>query len=199
MATPSDSDERSDAEEAIMQATYRALCEHGYANLTIHAIAEEYGKSTAAIHYHYDTKDDLLAAFLSYLLDRFIGRVHEVETTVPQERLDSLLDRLLTDREGYRDFMTAMLEMRAQAPYNDAVREQFQRNDEYIRYLLRTVIADGTQSGVFTAEDPAHAAEALMLIVDGARNRYASLDDQDALEKARKTAQEYVEHVLMDE
>ncbi len=199
MAAPSDSDERSDAEQAIMKATYRALCEHGYANLTIHAIAEEYGKSTAAIHYHYDTKDDLLAAFLSYLLDRFINRVHEVETTAPRERLDSLLDRLLTDREGYHDFMTAMLEMRAQAPYNDAVREQFQRNDEYTRYLLRTVIADGTESGVFTAEDPAHAAEALMLIVDGARNRYVSLEDKDALEEARKTAQEYVEFVLMNE
>jgi len=199
MAAPSDSDERSDAEQAIMKATYRALCKHGYANLTIHAIAEEYGKSTAAIHYHYDTKDDLLAAFLSYLLDRFISRVHEVETTAPRERLDSLLDRLLTEREGYQDFMTAMLEMRAQAPYNDAVREQFQRNDEYTRYLLKTVIADGTDSGVFNADDPAHAAEALMLIVDGARNRYPSLDDEDALAEARETAREYVEHVLMAE
>lgn len=199
MAEHSDGDERSEAELAIMKATYRALCEHGYANLTIQAIAEEYGKSTAAIHYHYDTKDELLAAFLSYLLDRFIDRVHEVETTAPRERLDSLLDRLLTDREGYRDFMIAMLEMRAQAPYNDAVREQFQRNDEYTRYLLKTVIADGRDSGVFSTENPEHAAEALMLLIDGARNRYASLDDEDALEEARETAREYVESVLMAE
>ena len=61
----------SDTDEEIMQATYRALSEHGYANLTIKRIAAEYGKSTAAIHYHYDTKDDLLAAFLDFLLDRF--------------------------------------------------------------------------------------------------------------------------------
>lgn len=199
MAEPSDGDERSEAELKIMGATYRALCEHGYANLTMQAIAEEYGKSTAAIHYYYDTKDDLLAAFLSYLLDKFIDRVHEVETTAPKERLDLLLDRLLTHREGSRDFMTAMLEMRAQAPYNEAVREQFQRNDEYTRYLLKTVIVDGTDSGVFSAEDPEHAADALMLIVDGARARYASIGDENALEEARRTAREYVESVLMAE
>ncbi|MFH5800094.1 TetR family transcriptional regulator C-terminal domain-containing protein [Haladaptatus sp. CMAA 1911] len=199
MAEPSDGDERSESELEIMRATYRALCDHGYANMTMQTIAEEYGKSTAAIHYYYDTKDDLLAAFLSFLLDKFIDRVHEVETTAPKERLDLLLDRLLTDREGNRDFMVAMLEMRAQAPYNDAVREQFQRNDEYTCYLLKTVIADGADSGVFTVADPEHAAEALMLIVDGARTRYASLEEKNALEEARETAREYVESVLMEE
>jgi len=68
----------ADPNEEIMRATYRALQEHGYADLTIKRIAEEYGKSTAAIHYHYDTKDDLLAAFLDYILDQFQNTVHEV-------------------------------------------------------------------------------------------------------------------------
>ncbi len=82
----------SDQNEEIMRATYRALRTHGYADLTIKRIADEYGKSTAAIHYHYDTKEDLLAAFLDYILDQFKDAVHEVETTDPEQRLELLLE-----------------------------------------------------------------------------------------------------------
>lgn len=53
----------SEVDEEIMEATYRALREHGYADLTIKRIAAEYGKSTAAVHYHYDTKEELLRRF----------------------------------------------------------------------------------------------------------------------------------------
>ncbi|SEW31727.1 TetR/AcrR family transcriptional regulator [Natrinema salifodinae] len=189
----------SDPNEEIMRATYRALREHGYADLTIKRIAAEYGKSTAAIHYHYDTKDDLLAAFLDYLLDQFKDAVHDVETTDPEQRLDLLLDKLLVDPKDHRDLLVAMLEMRSQAPYEDRFSDRFQQNDEYIRYMLRTVVDHGIQEGVFNDIDAEHAARALMTIVDGARTRAVVLDDGNALTTARRTADEYVTHVLLSE
>ena len=42
--------------EQVIRATYRALCAHGYANLTMRDIADETDLSKAALHYHYDTK-----------------------------------------------------------------------------------------------------------------------------------------------
>ncbi|QCS44874.1 TetR/AcrR family transcriptional regulator [Natrinema versiforme] len=194
-----DSPERpvSDPNEAIMRATYQALRKHGYAALTIKRIADEYGKSTAAIHYHYETKDDLLAAFLDNLLDRFQETIHEVETTDPEHRLEHLLDKLLVAPEDHHDLLIAMLEMRSQAPYNDAFSERFQQNDEYIRYLLSTVIEQGIKAGVFTDVDADHVSRALMTIVDGARTREVVLDEGDALATARRTADEYVTAVLM--
>ncbi|RKD89289.1 TetR/AcrR family transcriptional regulator [Halopiger aswanensis] len=196
MAAPSD-ESSSDPNEAIMRATYRALCEYGYAELTIQRIADEYGKSTAAIHYHYDTKEDLLAAFLDYVLDRFKDAVHEVETTDSEQRLRALLDKLLVDPEDHRDLLVAMLEMRSQAPYNERFRERFRENDEYVCYLLRTVIEQGIANGVFTDVDADHAARALMTIVDGARTRAVVFDDEAALTTARRTAAEYVSNVLV--
>ena len=44
----------SDTPEGVTEATCRALCEHGYADLTMQDIADESNKSTAALHYHYD-------------------------------------------------------------------------------------------------------------------------------------------------
>jgi len=189
----------SDPDEEIMRATYRALQEHGYADLTIKRIAEEYGKSTAAVHYHYDTKDDLLAAFLDYILDRFVDTIHEVETTDPEQRLELLLDKLLVAPEDHRDLLIAVLEMRSQAPYKEAFAERFAQNDEYVRYMLRTVIDHGITEGVFTDVDAEHAARALMTIVDGGRTRAVVLDDPETLATARRTADEYVNAVLRAE
>ncbi|MCD2203761.1 MULTISPECIES: TetR/AcrR family transcriptional regulator [Halobacteriaceae] len=186
----------ADPNEEIMRATYRALQEHGYADLTIKRIAEEYGKSTAAIHYHYDTKDDLLAAFLDYILDQFQNTVHEVETTDPEQRLDLLLDKLLVDAQDHLDLLVAILEMRSQAPYKEAFRERFQQNDEYVRYMLSTVIDQGIQNGVFNDVDAEHAARALMTIVDGGRTRAVVFDEEASLATARQTAEEYVTAVL---
>ncbi|NHN42932.1 TetR family transcriptional regulator [Halorubellus sp. JP-L1] len=189
----------SDPDAEIMRATYRALQEHGYADLTIKRIADEYGKSTAAIHYHYDTKDDLLVAFLDYILDRFVETIHEVETTDPEQRLNLLLDKLLVAPEDHHDLLIAVLEMRSQAPYKDAFGERFQQNDEYVRYMLETVIDRGIQEDVFVDADTEHVARALMTIVDGARARAVVLDESDTLATARRTADEYVSAVLKHE
>ena len=185
----------SGPDEEIMQATYRALREHGYADLTIKRIAEEYGKSTAAIHYHYDTKEDLLVAFLDYLLERFVDSIREVETTDPDERLNLLLDELLVAPKENRDLSVALLEMRSQAPYKEGFSERFQQNDEYIRYMLKAVINHGIDEGEFEDVDAEHVTHALMTIVDGARTRSVVLGEGE-LETAREAASEYVDAML---
>jgi len=186
----------SEPETEIMRATYRALREHGYADLTIKRIAAEYGKSTAAVHYHYDTKDELLVAFLDYLLERFVDTIRDVETTDPHQRLDLLLDELIFAPREHRDLAVAMLEMRAQAPYKDDFRERFRGNDEYVRYMLKAVINHGIDEGEFADVDADHVTRGLMTIVDGARTRAVVLDEPGALETARRAADEYVDAVL---
>jgi len=195
MAGPSDRT-FSDQTEEIMQATYRALREHGYADLTIQRIADEYGKSTAAIHYYYDTKDDLLAAFLDYLLERFVDSIHSVETTDPEARLELLLDELLVKPQENPDLSVALLEMRSQAPYKEAFSDRFRQNDEYIRYLIKAVINHGIDEGVFNDVDADHVTRSLLTIIDGARTRAVMLNDTAELETARETASEYADAML---
>jgi len=63
--------EPSDTRQAILGAAFRALCEHGYANVTIKRIGDEFDKSPSLVYHHYDGKDDLLIDLLEYLLDEF--------------------------------------------------------------------------------------------------------------------------------
>jgi len=189
----------SEPNEEIMQATYRALRTHGYADLTIKRIADEYGKSTAAVHYYYDTKEELLATFLDYLLERFVESIQGIETTDPEERLDLLLDELLLKPRENRDLSVALLEMRSQAPYKEAFSDRFQQNDEYIRYMLKAVINHGIDEGAFADADADRVTRGLMTIVDGARTRAVVLDEPESLETARRTAAEYVETTLSED
>jgi len=186
----------ADGDEDIMRATYRALRDHGYAALTVQRIADEYGKSTAAIHYHYDTKEELLVAFLDYLLGRFVDTIRDIETTDPDARLSLLLDELLTKPAETQELSVALLEMRSQAPYNDGFRERFAQNDEYVRYVLKAVINHGIDEGTFADVDADHAARALLSIADGGRTRAVVFDDVSELELARQTASEYVDATL---
>jgi len=186
----------SEVDEEIMEATYRALREHGYADLTIKRIAAEYGKSTAAVHYHYDTKEELLAAFLDYILNRFVASIREVETTDPEQRLTLLLDKLLVAPQENPDLSVALLEMRSQAPYNEAFAERFRQNDEYVRYLVKAVINHGIDEGAFADVDADRVTRSLMTIADGARTRSVVFDDVGEYERARATAEEYVDATL---
>nr|WP_082146618.1 helix-turn-helix domain-containing protein [Halostagnicola sp. A56] len=79
----------------ILEATYRVLCERGYTDLTLQAIAAEAETSKSSIHYHYDSKDQLFVAFLDELYDRFTSRVGSLDGDTPREQLDALLQSLL--------------------------------------------------------------------------------------------------------
>jgi len=158
----------------ILEATHRALCQHGYADLTIQDIAAESDKSKATIYYHYGTKEDLFSAFLDYLYDQYTTQIDAASGETPLEHLHSLLDLLLlgpTDPEK-QAFQTAILEIKAQAPYDDSVQEQLIEFDAYLFDRLQEIIEAGIQIREFNDEvDPSTAADFLTTIVKGAHTR----------------------------
>lgn len=186
------SDEPADE---LLAATHRALCKHGYADLTLRQIAAESGRSKAAIHYHYHSKEELFDAFLDYLYEQYTEAVRSVDGTTGREQLHSLLELLLEDGDDADPaFGTALLEVRAQAPYDVTVRRQLRRFDEFLVDRTREVIEDGVERGEFDgAVDPARAAEWLVTLVEGARARGVVADSEEC---ARAVA-EYVERELL--
>lgn len=184
-------DDEGDPEtrDEIMRATYHAMCKHSYADLTMQAIADEFDKTKAVLHYHYDTKQDLFGAFLAYMLDRFEENFELEEFDTPAERLDALLDAFLsgTGSIDHWRFHTVLLELRAQAPYSDVYRDQFRENDDVIRSLLVTIIEDGIDAGVFNPVDPERTANFLQTVINGVHTRRITLGSTEDPEPARET------------
>lgn len=73
--------------DAIMQATYRSIQQHGYTNLTIAKIADEAGMSKSALYNHYDGKDDLLLEFLDRFLECYLTTAPTQDDHDPYEEL----------------------------------------------------------------------------------------------------------------
>ena len=140
----------------LMKATFRALCKHGYADITMKKIADESDKCKSTLHYHYGTKKNLMVDFIKYLLEGFEEKIVP-DSDDPLEKLNGLIDRMLfglQEGDTHERFHTALLELRSQAPYNEKYREQITRNDEYIQNILKDIIKEGIQKGRFKDVDP---------------------------------------------
>jgi AcrR family transcriptional regulator len=171
--------------DRIMEATYQALCEHGYASLTMQDIADECDCSKSLLHYHFDTKEDLLVALLAHLIERFEERVSPSEKA-PRDRLLDLVDLFCfggdRTREDHRGFHTALLELRAQAPHNDAFRAQLAENDAQVHATMTAVIERGIDDGRFREVDAARTAAHILAAIQGARIRWVTLGHDDGIE-----------------
>lgn len=187
--------------DAIMAATYRALCAHGYAGTSISRIAEEFEKSKSLLYYHYEDKDELLADFLAYLLDRLAADLRGDRPEEPVERLFGLIEKLApTDvADEQLRFFRALLEMRAQIPHQNAYREQFERTDELILTELTETIEAGIESGDFATVDPDRTAEYVLATLYGGLERGVPTGDRDAIRTTREELDRYLEERLLDD
>jgi len=167
-----------DTEEALMAATYRALCEHGYADLTIQKIGDEFGKSTSLLYHHHEGKDDLLVAFLGYVLERFEADVPFEAVDDPWAELQRLLDHVLAPDldDERRDFTSAMIELRAQAAHDPAYRAAFTRHDRFFHDRLAAVIREGVEQGTFREVDPDRVASLVQSTFNGAMVQRVTAD-----------------------
>jgi len=160
----------------ILEATYRALCEHGYAGLTMQRIADESSLSKGTLHYHFDTKEDLLDAFLDELIDRFESRL-ATETTDPRARLDAFLDATFAPPQDGGDFPVALMELKAQAPYHDAYRERFVEVDQRMRSEVARAVREGVEAGDFEDADAEEVARFVVTAINGSNVREVALDE----------------------
>jgi len=89
-----------------------------------------------------------------------------------------------------------MLEVRAQAPYDDDFREHLDKFDEYIAAEVRGIVADGVEAGVFRDDtDPEARAEFVVTVFDGAHVR--AITAGRPLSATRERLAEYVEENLL--
>jgi AcrR family transcriptional regulator len=182
----------------IMCATYRALCRHGYADLTMQDIADEWSKSKSALLYHYDTKRDLLLAVLEHLYESYTDRVEAPEAGTPRDRLVAVIDAALTGHgsEACRQLRTALFEVSAQAPYDEAFRERLQRFDRHLADEVEALVTEGVASGQFRDDADVEAVTTLLVtVVQGAHSRRIALATDDDVAAA---ARAYVDDHLVD-
>lgn len=202
MAPPALFDEEpASTREAIMEATYRALCAHGYADLTIQKIGDEFTKSKSLVYHHYNGKDELLLDFLEFMLERFEADVIGDEDADADANLRAVLDHVVPETvpEERAAFRRAMLELRAQAAHDDDYRDHFTRSDGLFHDHLARLLRDGIEQGVFRDVDTDRVAAFLLTAFDGAMLKRATTDNEAAVRATRRELDAYLEARLLDD
>ena len=170
----------TDSREEIMDATFEALCHHGYADLTIEKIAEESDKGKSNIYYHFDDKKALILDFLDYMKDNLQEGFECLNGWEPEENFDKLLDMMLgvEDQEMW-DFHRALMEIQGRAQYDKDFEERFRELDEIALEQFTEVLKD------LEVERPEDQAELIVSTVQGALSRKLTVESSEDLKKIK--------------
>jgi AcrR family transcriptional regulator len=188
-AAPADSDRH----ERIMEAVRDALCSHGPADLTMQDIADEAGLSTAALHYHYDTKQALITSFLEYLEGEVAKWLASHADSPARDRVSVVLEELLQPRDPAEErLFTALAILRTQAPHVPAYREALVSIQTTIRSFVVEAIEEGVVAGVYDIDDPEAAARLLLAATRGARDGRVLLGDETETAKVGEALSTHV-------
>lgn len=169
----------------ILDMTRQVLIERGFASTRISDVAKGLGVSTSLIHYHFDSKEQLLAEAFSYAANEDVAEmVAEIEaapTAVGQ--LDALIRNYVP--EGSHDVEWMLwIDAWGEALRNPLLRAISQELDEQSIDLIVRVLRAGVATGEFTCPDPEGAAMRLAGLIDGLGVQFAAHEnvlDRDRL------------------
>lgn len=192
--------------EDIMMATYRALIDHGYADVTMRDVAGELGRSRSVIHYHYDSKEELLASLFEFLVGRYQRAMLTAipSTERPRDLLESFIDVALfgPDDEDFDHwaFWAALLEFRSQAHRDERYRLALETSYERGVDILASILRRGIDGDSFREVHPRRTARFIFNAIDSIRIERITLGHEDAPEAGRQALDELVlTSILRDE
>ncbi|MFU8868134.1 TetR/AcrR family transcriptional regulator [Natronococcus sp.] len=185
-----------DTEEVIMEATFRAIREHGYADLRMRHIGDEMELTRQVIHYHFEGKYDLMASFLEYVIDQYEGSVDVARDADPRAELEARIDQCLFGPEfgefTHWDRMKVYHELYTYAQNDEQHREIFNEHYERIRGSIVEVVEDGIERDIFRDVDAERMGQLITDVIHAARGRRISLGHDDAPDEARRAIHEFV-------
>ncbi|MEI8239419.1 MAG: TetR family transcriptional regulator C-terminal domain-containing protein [Actinomycetota bacterium] len=161
----------------ILEVTCEVVIERGFAATRIADVAKRLGVSSSLIHYHFDSKEQLLAeAFSHYARKELAEMEAEVEaapTSVGQ--LDRAVQNSVPEGSGDVEWML-WIDGWGEALRNPMMRKISQELDEQSAESLERVIRRGVERGEFVCANPAAAALRLTALVDGLAVQFAAHD-----------------------
>lgn len=128
-------EERSAAtREALLDATVAVLAEEGYAGLTTTKVAARAGVTRGAQVHHFPSRDALVAAAISHLVERTADDMAKILSDRPELTVENLLDLLWELFRG--PVFQAVLQFVAASPPEPEIQESLLRLDQTITRLL---------------------------------------------------------------
>lgn len=157
-------------QEQILAGACRAILRRGFPATRIADVAAEAGVSTAAVHYHFETKDDVLLAALKWATEHLLARVDELRRAeLPAaEELVRLLELGVPHPGPLRDEYVLWIELWTHVLHRPDLLERCEEISVRWREFFFAIVREGVDRGEFApVVDPTEVAERIIAMVDG--------------------------------
>jgi AcrR family transcriptional regulator len=176
------------ARERILAAAVGQIAREGIDGVRIARIAMQARVSTALVHYHFETRDALLAEALEYSYAQ-AGEVRiagEDELAASHaERLQSMIDGCLPTSASLTEDWVLWVELWLRAVRVPELRPVAEELYARLHAWFRNEIDAGVKDGEFARCDPDEVADRTMALIDGYGIRTLIGDGAVPLERAR--------------
>ena len=151
----------------ILETTCQVVIDRGFAATRVSDVANRLGVSTGLIHYHFDSKELLLAEALRYAAEQDIARLELELEQAPTvlAKLDTMFSFDMP--EAGEPSWTLWIDGWSEAVRNPTMRRISQDLDLAWKDRLRDIIQDGVAGGEFACPDPEGTAWRLSALLDG--------------------------------
>jgi AcrR family transcriptional regulator len=189
--------ERS-ARERILQAACELIAERGIGGARIAQIAKMAGVSTALVHYHFQTREVLLAETLDYAFDLASsvrlrpagengdGAFGNGDGDSAAKRLADVVEQSLPSTDPGRREWQLWAELWLGAARDPSLRPIAAQMYARYRTWIAAAIAEGIAAGEFAPVDAGDTADLAMALIDGLGLRVLLGDPSMSLDRARE-------------
>jgi AcrR family transcriptional regulator len=183
-------DGKPSARERILAAAVRQIAREGIDGVRIARIAMEARVSTALVHYHFETRDALLAEALDYSYQRAgearIAGDTELPAASHAERLQSMIDGCLPTTSELTEDWVLWVELWLRAARHRDLRPVAEELYARLHSWFREEIAAGVHDGEFGRCDADEVADRTLALIDGYGIRTLIGDGAFPLDRARQ-------------
>ncbi len=176
------------ARERILQAAVRRIASEGIDGVRIARIATDAGVSSSLVHYHFDSRDALLAEALEYSYHHAAdARIEAGEPTGSSRsaRLQAMLDQCLPTTDALQEDWVLWVELWLRAVRHPELRPVGEELYARLVAWFTTEIEAGVESGEFVRCDPQEVADRTVALLDGYGVRVLIGDSAMPLNRAR--------------
>lgn len=151
----------------ILKAAGNIFGKFSLTKATMEDIASESGLAKSSIYYYFDSKEDIYRKVVEFeseiLLEKLINSLNKCRD--PKDKIEEFLKLRTIELHKLTNFYTALKsESLSHFEFIRAIRKDFEEKESD---LIKTILQEGIDSGVFVIEDIEMACKAFFLVLKG--------------------------------
>jgi AcrR family transcriptional regulator len=176
---------RASARARILDAAVKLIAREGIHDVRIARIAMEAGVSPSLLHYHFASRDALLAEALEHSYE--LAGTTRIGGDVPvASRLRDMIDQCLPLDRALRDDWLLWVELWLHAARRPELRETAARLYARMHAWFMEALSEGIATGELTVTDPERLADRILALIDGYGVRALAADPLMPVDRARE-------------